>query len=677
MVQALVQVLDGHASGASLAGVEFEPIDAFDGNARYDLMFSLFDSPAGLAGSMEYDSDLFDGGTVERLLGRLQTLLEAVVADPGARIESIPLLSPAEHLQVVRAEQAPPADFGPRPAGEVCMHDVIAARARLAPEAVAVVCGAERLTFREVEESAEALALHLRTLGVGPELPVVVSLERSARLVVAMLAVLKAGGVYLPVDPEDSASRIAFVLQDSGAAALVTQRAIAARLPAMDVPVVDLDAALPRPSAAFGPSPVLPDNLAYLIYTSGSTGVPKGVGVSHATTVEHVRTWEWLHRVVAGDRLLQFHSASFDPSVEQYCTTLIAGATLVMRGPELWDPDEITAQVARHGVTIVDLPTAMFARWVADAGEGMEVPSCVRQVFTGGEELVPRACASGAARPSPGCPGQRLRSDRGGGLRHPARRPARGRRGRAGMPIGRPIANAGGHVLDAAAAAAVPVGVPGRALHRRRRPRPRLPGPARPDRRALRPRPVRRRAGRAPLPHRRPGALAARTATWSSSGRIDDQVKIRGFRIEPGEIEAACSPIPASREAVVLARPRQERATGGSWPTRGVGDARRRRRARRDASGGARAFLRQRCRTTWCRPPSSLLDALPLTTQRQGGPQGAARPGRRAQRAGADRTSAPRTPAEEVLAEIWRAGARPSTGSASTTTSSSSAATRS
>ena len=390
IVQALVQVLDGQASGAELSGVAFEPVDAYDGNARYDLMLTLFDSPDGLSGSLEYDSDLFEAGTAQRLLDRLRLLLEAAAANPDQRLSSLPLLTPAELERLRRDESAAP--FGPEPFGsapEGCLHELIAGRVRLASEAEAVVCGAERLTYGELGRQAAALARHLRSLGVGPEVPVAVCVERSVRLVVALLAVLEAGGAYLPIDPEESPARIAFVLEDSGAAALVTQSSLDARMPAAGIPHVLLDAPLPPIPVPPPVSPALPENLAYVIYTSGSTGMPKGVGVSHAAAAGHVATWARVHGVTPGDRFLQFNSASFDPAVEQCLTALTTGAALAMRGPEVWDTGEMTARLAGLGVTVIDLPTAFFSRWVADvdAGDLAELPPGVRRVLIGGEEL--------------------------------------------------------------------------------------------------------------------------------------------------------------------------------------------------------------------------------------------------------------------------------------------------
>jgi amino acid adenylation domain-containing protein/non-ribosomal peptide synthase protein (TIGR01720 family) len=616
LVQALVQVLDAHPSQASLAGLVFEPVDAFDGNARYDLMLGLYDGPAGLAGPLEFDVDLFDGVTIERLLGRLHRLVAAVAADPSLRLDAIPLLSPAELEQIARAEQGPVVEIAP-----ACLHDLVAG----APDALAVICGSERLTYRELDEGSAALAARLRELGVGPEVPVAVCAERSVRLVVALLGVLRAGGVYLPIDPEDTPSRIAFVLRDAGAAALVAQPAIAARLPATGVPAVDPDAPLPPASAPV--ARVVPENLAYLIYTSGSTGLPKGVGVSHAAAVQHVRTWATLHGVDEEDRFLQFNSASFDPAVEQCLTVLLTGATLVMRGSRMWDPDELTAQIVRHEVTVVDLPTAYWSRWVGEVTAAL--PS-VRRVLIGGEELRAESVRQWSRTPL-----ARLPLLNGYGpteavvsVTQHAVRPADADGGP--VSIGRPFAGRMARVLGPGGERQ-PDGVPGELCLGGLLARGYL---GRPDLTAAR---------FVPDPYAdAPGARLYRTGDLVRRrpegdleflGRIDDQVKIRGFRVEPGEVEAALLAHPGVREAAVLAR--NGRLVG--WY---VGEA-----------GDLAAFLRRSLPEHMIPAAFVPLPGLPLTTH--GKVDRKALPDPRPEAPAG--FVAPRNEREERLAAIWRA----------------------
>ena len=643
IVQTLIQVLDGQPSKAEITGVSFEAVYAFDGNARYDLMLSLFDEPGGFTGWLEYDADLFDGGTVQRLVDRLRLLLGAAIADAGQRLESLPLLSLTEQDQLLRDEHAPPL----APAPEHCISDLIAERTRLAPEAEAVVCGAERLTYRELDERAEAVALRLRSVGIGPELPVAVYLERSAALMVGLLGVLKAGGVYLPIDPEESPARIAFVFEDSGAAALLTQASLGMRLPAVDLPRVFLDEPLPPASHPLPSIPVLADNLAYVIYTSGSTGMPKGVAVTHAAVAEHVGAWTQVHRIGETDRLLQFNSASFDPAIEQCFAALISGATLVMRGSEIWDSGELTSRIAREMVTIVDLPTAYWDRWISDVGELMDVPASLRKVLVGGEELRTASVRRWSRTPLAQVPLLNAYGPTEAVVSATLHLVMAGDGEAGSVPIGRPLPGRIARVLGFGRDRQ-PAGVPGELY---------LGGPlargylCRPDLTAERfvPDPF---AGR-PGSGTEPGARLYRTgdlARWRPGGdleflgRIDDQVKIRGFRVEPGEVSAALCAHPAVREVDVMARAGRRGdnqlvayfAATGAVPS----------------DEDLRRFLRQRLPEHMLPAIFVPLAALPLNAN--GKVDRKALPAPSSARGALAGSAAPRTAREELLAGIWR-----------------------
>jgi amino acid adenylation domain-containing protein/non-ribosomal peptide synthase protein (TIGR01720 family) len=642
IVQTLIQVLDGQPSAAALSGVSFEAVYAFDGNARYDLMLSLFDDPGGFMGWLEYDADLFDGGTAQRLLDRLQLLLEAAIADAGRRLESLPLLTAAEQNQLLRDEHTPPL----APAPGRCIHDLIAERVRLSPGSEAVVCGAERLTYRELDERAEALALRLRINGVGPETPVGVCMERSAALVVGLLGVLKAGGVYLPIDPEESPSRIAFVLEDSGAAALLTETSLGLRLPAVEIPRVfanDLPSLAPHP---LPPIALLAANVAYVIYTSGSTGLPKGVAVSHGAVAEHVGAWTRLHGIGEADRLLQFNSASFDPAVEQCFAALISGATLVMRGSDLWDSGELSSRIATEAVTVVDLPTAYWDRWIADTGEAVEVPPSLRKVLVGGEELRAASVRRWSRTPLAQVPLLNAYGPTEAVVSATLHLVMAGDGEAGSVPIGRPLPGRIARVLGFGRDRQ-PAGVPGELY---------LGGPlargylCRPDLTAERfvPDPF---AG-LPGSGTEPGARLYRTgdlARWRPDGnleflgRIDEQVKIRGFRVEPGEVSAALRAHPAVGEVEVMVRAgtRGDRQLVAYFAATGAVPS----------EEDLRRFLRQRLPEHMLPAAFVALAELPLTVHGKVDRQALPVPATREALAG---SAAPRTAREELLAGIWR-----------------------
>ncbi len=486
---------------------------------------------------------------MERLLGHFGRLLAAAVADPEQGWRDLPLLTEGERGQLLVRFNETGAISGP----DTCLHELFAAQAARVPEAVALVSpeGA-RLTYRELDEKAGRLARRLRSLGLGPEILAGVLMDRTVELVVALLAVHKAGGAYAPLDPNYPQQRVLLMLETARAKVLVTRRhlaeALGDELPA-GLRTVFLDPgwedeAVEEPGTAVAVMPVMPaipDNLAYVIFTSGSTGVPKGVAIQHRSAVSLVR---WSHAMFSQEEyagLLASTSICFDMSVFEIFATLAAGGKLLLAENALALPE----LAARDEVVLVDTVPSAMAELLRLGG----LPSSIRTVNLGGEALK-GSLVREIYEKLPGV--ERVVNLYGPSEDTTFSTYAVVPRG-AGHPlIGRPLTGESAYVLDGEMRP-VPLGIPG-ALY--------LGGEGvsrgylhRPDLTAERyvPNPY----GPAGSRLYRVGDLARYLPTGELDflGRLDHQVKVRGFRIELGEIESALTRHGAVREAAVLAMP--------------------------------------------------------------------------------------------------------------------------
>jgi len=427
---------------------------------------------------------------------------------------------------------------------------LVEGQARRTPASVAVVCGGERITYGELVARAGQLARRLGEIDVRPETRVALCLESSIQRVVGFLAVLQSGATCVPLDPKQPLERLAFLLADSGAAVLLTTPELAPRLPAPHLPRLLATA----PGRAPGPAPrpaVQPEQLAYVIYTSGSTGRPKGVAVEHRTAAKHCWTMTRVYGRMPDDRVLQFASAAFDVSIEETFTTLAAGATLILRGDELWPGEELARRVDELKLTALNLPPVVWHEWALACEPLAAPPASLRLVIVGGEEISTEHARQWLrTRMSP----VRLLNAYGptettvtATLYDVA---AEGVTTGASVPIGRPLPGRCVRVLDSRGNA-MPFGVPGE-LH--------LGGHlargylGRPDLTAER---------FVPDPFGEPGSRLYRTGDLARCrpdgaleflGRVDQQVKVRGFRIELPEIELALAAQPGIEAALVLAR---------------------------------------------------------------------------------------------------------------------------
>ncbi|WP_257463564.1 non-ribosomal peptide synthetase, partial [Archangium lipolyticum] len=311
-----------------LPGVKLGAVESEARTAKFDLTVALEESPEGLRGHWEYSTDLFDEETVARMSRHYQRVLEAMVANPGQRLGELSLLSEQERHQVLVEWNATTTPFP----SDSCAHHLVQAVAARSPDAPALCVGDSTLSFRELEERSNQLAHHLLSLGVGVETPVALCLERSFELVIGLLAILKAGGTYVPLEPSLPAARLGFLLQDCGAPVLLTQESLADELPAYgQLLCLDSDWHQVASQPTTPPSsPVGPDNLAYIIYTSGSTGQPKGTLLHHRGLCNTSLAAARHHGFTPTSRVLQFAALSFDASIAEIFGSLVAGSCLVL-----------------------------------------------------------------------------------------------------------------------------------------------------------------------------------------------------------------------------------------------------------------------------------------------------------------------------------------------------------
>ncbi|MFD4789040.1 amino acid adenylation domain-containing protein [Streptomyces sp. NPDC058459] len=527
-------------------GISSELVEVSEANSQFDLNLRMLDDGDEILGWLDYDTDLFDAETVERLAGHLVRVLRAATADPGAPVAALELLGADERRRVLREWNATDAGWNL----ERTLTSLLEEQAVRTPERIAVRCGDQQVTYAQLHRRANRLAWYLRELGVGPDVVVGVHQERSVELMVSLLAVLKAGGAYLPLDPGYPAERLRFMVADAGVTVLLAGRGTDAASfagGAVTTVVVDEAAAAGRPEHA--PDPTTgPGHLAYVIYTSGSTGRPKGVQVPHRGIVNRLLWMQDTYRLDASDTVLQKTPISFDVSVWELFWPLLTGARQVLARPGGHrDPAYLAGLIQEERVTVCHFVPPMLDAFLSAAPAGL--CASLRLVVCSGETL-PAELARRLHRTLPDTALENLYGPTEASVdvtrwsSHPAwTRPS--------VPIGTPIANTRVYVLDRSTAP-VPIGVAGE-LHLGGVQLARGYG-GRPDLTADR---------FVPDPFGAPGARLYRTgdlARWRADGtveylgRIDHQVKVRGFRIELGEIEAALAEQPGVGQAVAVVR---------------------------------------------------------------------------------------------------------------------------
>jgi amino acid adenylation domain-containing protein/non-ribosomal peptide synthase protein (TIGR01720 family) len=525
-----------------LPGVRVTPQQIVPAQTSVDLTLNVLPSGDRLLLQWHYMTELFDKETVALLGEQFERVLGQIVTAPDTPVWAVELAG--------TAPAARPAAVPSEPG----FVEAFQRRAALSPHAPAVVCDGVATGYAELDREAERIARRLRGLGVGKDTPVGILLDRSPRLAAAILGVLKAGGCYIPIDPEYPAERIALILGDSGTRVMLAERSTAAALDGADLLhtlLLDDPAASPADEAGSDPLEAPdPDGLAYVVYTSGSTGRPKGAGITHRSLGVFAREIVERLELGAGDRFLQFASPSFDVLVEELFPIWTAGGAVVIPTRHLISgQDDLVDLTGREGITVMELPTAYWHEWTRELDRlGRGLPQCLRLVIIGGERVLPERLAMwqrtgvplmhvyGLTETTVSSTFFRLEPD-APVYAWP------------NLPIGTPLPSAELRLYDRRMRP-VPDGgigelyIGGVSLARGYLGRPGLT------------------AARFVADPELPGARLYRTGdlvrrrldgNLEFLARVDTQIKIRGFRVEPTEIEAALTGHPAVAEAVVTA----------------------------------------------------------------------------------------------------------------------------
>jgi amino acid adenylation domain-containing protein len=631
-----------------IGGLQFVPLEVESHSAKFDLSMTVLEMELQFEVALEYNTDLFDTFTIRRMLGHFQELLQGMVAQSDRSIVELPLLSESETQQLVvewNATERPTVSHG--------FAQLFEAQALRSPAAVAVRCGPRTMTYREVDDETHQLAKALRARGIGPETMVAVLEERGISLLLMMVAIFKAGGVYVPLDPSHPDQRLIRALEISGAAYVVARHDAATRLsryvgqmPHLRAPafltieqlVIAGDQA-PIPSVGYSP-----EQLAYVIFTSGSTGMPKGAMVEQKGMLNHLLEKCSTLDLSSGDVVAQTASQCFDISIWQFLAALLCGAEVcIIRNEIAHDPSLLIAYLAEAEVTILEtVPVLMQGlldvssagteralpklRWLLPTGEAVS-PALCRQWFARYPQI-PLMNAYGPAECSDDVALHSITTAPSEDMFH--------------VPIGRPVANTQLYVLSSALTV-MPVGVPGELCV----------GGVGVGRGYLND-PERTAAVFVPDPFSdEPGGRLYRTGDRARYGRdglleflgrADHQVKLRGFRIELGEIESILLRWPAAHEAVVVVR---EDRLGDkrlvAYVVVELGTA--------SDVAGLRAFLREHLPEYMIPSAYVWLDRLPRNQNGKVDRLALSMPD--VESGMAERSVAPRSAKEELLATVW------------------------
>ncbi|NMG19780.1 non-ribosomal peptide synthetase [Brasilonema bromeliae SPC951] len=571
--------------------------------SKFDLTLFIVETEQGVEEIWEYNTDLFDASTISQMSGHFQTLLEGIVANPQQHISKLPLLTAAQQHELLFEWNNTQKDYPHK-----CIHELFEQQVNLTPDAVAVVFENQQLTYQELNNRANQLAHYLRDLGVGPDVPVGICVQRSLEMVVGVLGILKAGGAYVPLDPAYPQDRLSFMLSDSQVAVLLTCENLMRVLPKHEGHVVCLDTdwqAIAQASEENLVNGVEPENLAYVIYTSGSTGMPKGVAMKQLP-LSNLISWQLENSTVStGARTVQFSPISFDVSFQEIFSTWCSGGTLILITDDLRRDATALLDFLNHkAINRLFLPFVALQQ-LAEVAVGSEsLPIHLQEIITAGEQLQITPALTNLFSKLPGCT---LHNHYGPSESHvvTAFTLADSVQSWAALPpIGRPIANTSIYILDSNLQP-VPIGVPGELY---------IGGVALARGYLNRPELTAEKFIRDPFSQKdkaymyKTGDLARylKHGNIEYFGRCDNQVKIRGFRIELGELEAVLSQHPAVHQAVVIVRqdiPGDKRLVAYVVPDQDSVPT----------TGELRNFLKEKLPEYMVPSAFVLLDVLPLT----------------------------------------------------------------
>ncbi|RPI75919.1 MAG: amino acid adenylation domain-containing protein, partial [Desulfobacteraceae bacterium] len=643
LFQVLFVLQNNREADFSLTGLQIDLLKTENRAAKFDLLLDMTEYRGSLYGSLTYNIDLFRPETIARMTGHFRTLLEEIVSKPTAPVNTLPLMTKEELRQVLEGFNRTKADyFRERGCRQLFEEQVCRS-----PDAVALICADQSLTYDQLNRRANRLAHYLRKRSVAPDVLVGLCMERSPDMLIGLLAILKAGGAYVPIDPAYPRDRIAFILEDARVSVLLTRQHLLAHLPPLAIEPLCWEQSESR-LAALDMNPEHRSesmNLVYVIYTSGSTGKPKGVAIEQRSLLNLVQASVKHYELADSDRVLQFASISFDAAAEEIYPIFTVGGALILRDDEMLGSGSTFFESCRRSeVTVLDLPTSYWSTLVDDpAFDRALMPAALRLIIIGGDVAPPNMVYKWhqTGKPHPCLMNSYGPTETTVVVTVQKLLPGLPRAQR--VPIGRPLANMQAYILDGNHQP-VPIGVPGELY---------IGG---------------EQVGRGYL--NRPELTAEKfmpdsfgstsgmrlyktgdRARWLPDGhieylgRIDFQVKIRGFRIELEEIEAVLGQHPDVRATTVLAR---EDLSGAKQLA-----------AYLAAKPGVhlrvedlRSYMKSKLPEFMVPTAFVLLESLPLTPS--GKVDHKALPIPEKNRFGAEiKYTAPRTPLEEEMTGIW------------------------